>query len=204
MRMSTAGGLAALAILTATIWPGAATPAAAEEIVSQYTSADLKKCRKFGVVKIEDSEHAASWECKGLAGYVVLVSDDDARTTVSIGRSVKAAAKEPAASEGFPSFNSSHDTVEWRSLKGGQPFAVIQRWSVAHHDQAGEQKKDRQLLIVTRLPPGRVCQVAHVEAAHKDANLLARQAADQYARTFRCGKDKVRTIGGDDAGRAKS
>jgi hypothetical protein len=37
--------------------------------------------------------------------------------------------------------------------------------------------------------------VAHIEAGHKDANLLARQAADQYARTFRCGKATIRSIG---------
>ena len=100
--------------------------------------------------------------------------------------------------QGFVTFNSTHDTIEWRSLKGAaKPFAIIQRWSVADYDQKGEQRKDRQVLIVTRLPPGKVSQVAHIEAANKTRNVLARGAADRYARTFRCGKDKIRTIGAD-------
>jgi len=48
--------------------------AQAEEVVSQYTTADVKKCRKFESVKIEGSEHAASWVCKGLGGYVVVIT----------------------------------------------------------------------------------------------------------------------------------
>jgi hypothetical protein len=183
--------LAGLALAIATVCLGTPQPAVAEDIVSQYTSADLDQCRKFDVIQIdEETEHGASWECKGVAGYVVVVTDEDARTTVSVGRSAKAAGQEPAASEGFPSFNSTRDTIEWRSVKGAaKPFAIIQRWSV------GERGNSRELLIVTRLPPGKVCQVAHVDAAAKDANLLARQVADRFARHFRCGRDKIRTVG---------
>ena len=65
----------------------------------------------------------------------MVVTDEDARTTVSVGRTVKAAGKEPAASEGFAAFNSTRDTIEWRSVKGAdKPFAIIQRWSVADYD----------------------------------------------------------------------
>jgi hypothetical protein len=52
------------------------------------------------------------------------------------------------------------------------------------------------ILVVTRLPPGPVCHVAYVDvAANKEANALARQAADQYARGFTCEKDHVRIVG---------
>ena len=179
-------------------WSGAAQ---AEEFVSQYTSADVKKCRKFESIKIEGSEHAAAWVCKGLAGYVVVVSnEDDLRTTVSVGRTIKAAGEEPAASEGFAAFNSTHGTIEWRSLKGAaKPFAIIQRWSVSDYDERTEERKSRQVLIVTRLPPGPVCHVAHVDVpGNKDANAMARKAADELARKFKCGTDEVHHMGAPD------
>ena len=57
------------------------------------------------------------------------------------------------------------------------------------------------MLVVTRLSPGPVCHVAYVDVqANPDANELARKAADEIARDFRCGKDKVKTVG--NSGRA--
>ena len=57
------------------------------------------------------------------------------------------------------------------------------------------------MLVVTRLPPGPVCHVAYVDVkANPDANELARKAADEVARGFRCGKDEVKVIG--NSGRA--
>jgi hypothetical protein len=52
------------------------------------------------------------------------------------------------------------------------------------------------MLIVTRLPPGPVCHVAYVDAiANRNANELARKAADESARSFTCGKDRVKIVG---------
>jgi hypothetical protein len=49
---------------------------------------------------------------------------------------------------------------------------------------------------VTRLPPGAVCHVAYIDGiANPDANDLARKAADETARGFDCGKDKVKAFG---------
>jgi hypothetical protein len=179
--------------------------AQAEELVSQYTSADVKKCRKFHSVKIDaETEHAAAWVCKGLAGYVVVVSEDDLRTTVSVGRTIKAAGAEPAASQGFASFNSTHNTIEWRSRKGGKPFAIIQRWSVSTYDEKADKSKSNQMLIVTRLPPGPVCHVAHIDVpGNKDANAVARKAADELARKFKCEEDRVHSFGAPQAAAAK-
>jgi hypothetical protein len=170
--------------------------AQAEEFVSQYSSADVKKCRKFESVKIEGSEHAASWVCKGLGGYVVVIGEDDLRSSVSVGRTIKAAGEEPAASQGFASFNTTHDTIEWRGRKGGKPFAIIQRWSVSTYDEKTDTSKSRQMLIVTRLPPGPVCHVAYVDVpGNKEANAMARKAADELARTFKCEEDEVHSFG---------
>ena len=59
------------------------------------------------------------------------------------------------------------------------------------------------MLAVTRLPPGEVCHVAYIDAqANPNPNELARKAADELARNFKCGKDEVRVIG--ETGRAVS
>jgi hypothetical protein len=53
------------------------------------------------------------------------------------------------------------------------------------------------MLAVTRLPPGPACHVAYVDVkANPNANELARNAADEFARDFKCGKDEVKVIGG--------
>ena len=45
----------------------------------------------------------------------------------------------------------------------------------------------RQMLVVTRLPPGPVCHVAHIEVkGNPNANEEARKVADQLARGFNC------------------
>jgi hypothetical protein len=127
----------------------------------------------------------------------MVVPEDDLRMTISVGRNLKAAEQEPAASQTFGPFNQVIDTLEWRSLKGGAPFATIQRWMLS--DSENEQPNGRPtqvgLLVVTRLTPGPVCHVAYVDVkANADPNVLARQAADEKARDFDC-KSKPLVIG---------
>ena len=140
--------------------------------------------------------------CPGKAGLGVLISEDDLREIVSVGRNRSAAAKEPAAEVWFAPFNSTTNTVEWRAVNG-KPFAIIQRWHIA--DNSDQDKDSRPIakpmLAVTRLPPGEVCHVAYIDAqANPNPNELARKAADELARNFKCGKDEVQVIG--ETGRA--
>jgi hypothetical protein len=131
------------------------------------------------------------------AGLVVLVSEDDLRESVSVGRNRAAAASEPAARAGFGPFNSTTPTVEWRALDS-KPFAIIQRWHIADNNDEDNKGRPiaRPMLAVTRLPPGPVCHVAYVDVqANRDANALAREAADEAARGFACGNDEVKVIG---------
>jgi hypothetical protein len=163
---------------------------------STYTSTAPKDCRVFEAgTGVDDSTTRL---CPGRAGLVVLVSEDDLRETVSVGRTRNAAATEPAAQLWFGPFSSTTTTLEWRAAGKGQPFAIIQRWHIA--DGADQDKAGRPIakpmLVVTRLPPGPVCHVAYVDVqANPNANELARKVADQTARDFKCGKDEVRVVG---------
>jgi hypothetical protein len=164
----------------------------AQSFGSSYTSTADRACRLANTG--QDSSVSV---CPGKAGLVVLVTEDDLRQTVSVGRSRKAAENEPAASAGFGPFNSANATVEWRALDG-KPFAIIQRRLIADIDapDKGGRPTNKGLLVVTRLPPGAVCHVAYVDvAANPNPNELARKAADEIARDFKCGKDEVQFIG---------
>ncbi|WP_375775582.1 hypothetical protein ACE103_27245 [Bradyrhizobium sp. ma5] len=169
--------------------------AGAQTISSFYTSTAPKACRMIGEPNAEDG--SGTRVCPGKSGLVVLINEGDLREVVSVGRNRAAAAREPAAQAWFGPFSSTGDTVEWRAA-GSKPFAIIQRWQIA--DSSEQDKKggpvSRAMLAVTRLPPGEVCHVAYVDvAANPNANELARQAADDFARDFKCGADQVKTIG---------
>ena len=174
---------------------GAILPANAQTFSSSYTSSAPKDCRTIG--KPSGLDGSTTRVCPGKSGLVVLISEDDLRETVSIGRNHMVAGKEPASEAGFGPFNSTAHTVEWRAVDG-KPFAVIQRWLIA--DNADPDKNGRPtakpLLAVTRLPPGPVCHVAYIDGqANRNANEVARQAADEFARDFKCGKDEVKVVG---------
>jgi hypothetical protein len=165
-----------------------ASSASAETFSSSYTSIAPEDCR---------IDKAGTRVCPGKAGLVALVSEDDLRETVSVGRDRGAAAREPAARTWFGPFNAATATVEWRAA-GGTPFAVIQRWRISDIDDEDKTGRpiSKQMLVVTRLPPGAVCHVAYVDVkANSNANELARQAADTIARNFKCDEDKVKIVG---------
>ena len=188
------------AILLIAMLPPLVSVASAQTISSLYTSTAPKDCRVRSADNgVDDSTIRV---CPGKAGLIVVVSEDDLRETVSVGRSRVLADKEPAAQSWFGPFNSSNTTVEWRLAKG-KPFAIIQRWLIADNAEVDKdgQPTDKGLLVVTRLPPGAVCHVAYVDVrANPNPNDLARQAADEFARDFNCGKDAVKVVG--ESGRA--
>jgi hypothetical protein len=174
---------------------GLISPANAQTFSSSYTSTAPKDCRPVG--KPSKLDGSTTQVCPGKSGLVVLISEDDLRETVSVGPNRMAAAKEPAAEAWFAPFNSAAHTVEWRAVDG-QPFAIIQRWLIADNDAPDKtgSPTTKPMLAVTRLPPGPVCHVAYIDGqANPNSNELARKAADEFARDFKCGKDEVKVIG---------
>lgn len=185
--------------LTALIAIAATSSASAQANVSQYTSVAAKTCTKFDISKVEDSELGASFACKGLPGFTVIVGEDDLRTTVAIGTSRANAKEQPSFGQGFPPFNSVHDTLEWRvDAKTRKPFATIQRWRIADNENLDTNGRPKTvgLLVVTRVPPGASCHAAYIDvAANENPNALAQKAADERAKNFDCAKDKVQIVG---------
>src|SRR6187402_104500 len=112
----------------------------AETIGSSYTSTAPRDCRVTSAGNgVDDSTIRV---CPGKAGLVVVISEDDLRESVSVGRNRAAANREPAAEASFGPFNSTTNTVEWRTLDG-KPFAIIQRWHIA--DNADADKNGRPI-----------------------------------------------------------
>jgi hypothetical protein len=185
--------LASATLMVATFASQAATQPIA---VSAYSSMLAQNCWIDGPGRVEDSPTRV---CHGKSALVVLVSKDDRRETVSVGRNRNEAAKEPAAQALFGPFNSALPSIEWR-IAGNNPFAMIQRWRIAdtvdRTISSGGGPDAKPLLVVSRLPPGAVCPVAYVDAAaNPNADELARQAADQVARDFKCGTDQAKVLG---------
>src|SRR5258708_21671368 len=93
--------------------PGLIPPANAQTISSTYTSTAPKDCRVSSAGNgVDDSTIRV---CPGKAGLVVLVSEDDLRETVSVGRNRAAAVNEPAAQAWFGPFNSTTKRIESRA-----------------------------------------------------------------------------------------
>jgi hypothetical protein len=191
-------GLAVSALFGACF--GLISQANAQTFSSSYTSSAPRDCRVTSAGNgVDDSTIRL---CPGKAGLKVLISEDDLRETVSVGRNRAAAREEPAAQTWFGPFNSTTHTVEWRALDG-KPFAIIQRWHIADNNDQDKDSRPvaKPMLAVTRLPPGPVCHVAYVDVkANPNANELARKAADEFARGFKCDTDEVKVIG--ESGRA--
>ena len=173
---------------------GLISPASAQTFSSSYTSSAEKDCRTIGKPRARRQHDAGVPRQIGAGG-----ADQRGRSAPNrLGRAQPhGRRKEPAAETWFAPFNSTAHTVEWRAVDG-KPFAIIQRWLIADNndpDKAGSPTS-KPMLAVTRLPPGPVCHVAYIDGqANRNANELARQAADEFARDFKCGKDEVKVIG---------
>jgi hypothetical protein len=147
---------------------------------SVYTKFDIAKCPKLDVGNADEGD-GGSWLCSGYGNLKIYFAEGDLRQFVGIGKSPK---KTCAAEQTFGGFNSINTTIEWR-LKNGKPIAAIQRWTVSYDPE--DSTKTKTWLIVTRIEPSNSCRMAVVEGAFPNANVKAREIADQSAENFVCG-----------------
>lgn len=71
----------------------------------------------------------------------------------------------------------------WQALRHHP--ALVHR---AQHGQRRDQKK-QNWLVVTKLDGAEACHIAYIDAKYADANVVARQRADEKTATFNCAKD---------------
>jgi hypothetical protein len=118
----------------------------------------------------------------------VTIAFADIRDNVFFGRQAEGGTSVYEAVGG--AFSTAHGTIEWR-LRDGRPFAAIHRYRI------GPSGEERQVLLVHRLQPNKTSCVAAVVAVRKghDANTEAVEIADSVGETFRCGRDRMVTIG---------
>jgi hypothetical protein len=163
--------LAALSILCLTSLPALAANDSA------YTEFDLDKCKL--IESVEDEGGYASFSCPGYGGNEVFFAEGDLRGMLAIGTDPE---NHCAARQSFGPFNSIDGKIEWR-LKGGKPFATIQRWRVSDPE---DSEKSYPWLVITRLEGEDSCRAALVEGAMPNANQIARDLADTFVPAFSC------------------
>lgn len=178
MRLSF--GLAAAALLCGGAY-------GANESVYTKLNSPAVRCKT-----LEQNVDEGGWiveECPGHGGIKVYVAESDLRMSVGYGWNGRA---ERAMSQSFPAFNHVGENLEWR-LKGGKPVATILRW----HIDGGPDMPKGDVLVVTQLEEGNQCWIAMVSAnKNKNANELARQAADELTGTVTCTEDSMAKIYG--------
>jgi hypothetical protein len=147
---------------------------------SVYTKFDIEKCPRLDAGNADEGE-GGSWLCKGYGNLKIYFAEGDLRQFVAFGKSPK---KTCAAEQTFSGFNSANTTIEWR-LNKGKPIAAIQRWTVSYDPE--DSAKTKTWLVVTRIERSNSCRMAVVEGAFPNANVKAREIADQSAEKFECG-----------------
>ncbi|TFF21806.1 hypothetical protein E3C22_14100 [Jiella endophytica] len=157
-------------------------PASAAGFDSAYTKLDLDSCE---VLKEYEEGGGVDLKCPGYQDIPVFASEGDLRFSVDFG----APGEESAT---FGPFNEPGETIEWR-LAGGKPFATILRFHLDPGDGSG---KITDVLAVYTLSGEGSCPVGYVDASvNRDANVLARQIADEEAQGFVCGSDRPKYRG---------
>jgi len=159
----------------------------AQAQTSHYTKLDLDKDCVF----TQSNDQGGSAICTGYKKYPVYFSEGDLRQQVQFGfidTSIN-------QWESFGQFNSINDTIEWR-LENGVPYATILRWFISNIDeQSGIPTKQSrgQVLVISTVAATKhatSCIAGYVDArANNNANIIARQVADEIAIDFTCGKN---------------
>lgn len=180
--------------------------AQAQEVKSLYSKIDFEtSCVWEKPLSEEEAQMGGSAICQGLAigsnHWPIYFAEGDLRQFVGFGH----VADLKAFVGGFAQWNSVNTTVEWR-VKNGKPYATILRWFLDNidHDTGSAEKNLRgNVLVISKVAHhaglggrGLSCPIGYVDAkANKNANLLAREIADEYGETFKCGINQPQFYG---------
>lgn len=163
-------------ILSALCVMGCALPLLAHVHAAESVYTDLAPARCKTIETHEESAGSVQ-KCPGVAGYELLVEDDDLRQSVTV---VSPDGKKHPLNYWqviTSAFSSLGEKAEWRVEKKGdkvQPFALIVRVNASENPEAPERKTS--YLAVTKITAAMVCVTAKVKT-----NEEARAAADASA-----------------------
>ena len=184
--MRTMSGRTLCCTILACVLGGATAPAQAPE--SAYTELLKGRC-KFISIDEETNEEQVK-RCPGHGGAQVLTRASHTTVYLSFRWSKSRVAEDVVSGWSLG------DKMEWRGARtrnGFEPYATIVRVIVKDPDTL---VGGGHVLAVMRIDKRDACLAAAVDvSANKEANALAREAADTIARTFVCGKDKPRVSG---------
>lgn len=173
------------AILLVLLFVTSAATKAQTKLASVYTDLSESKCKTIEV----DKETGSSTQiCPGIAGYKLLVLDDDSRQSITV--VAPGGKKHPLEFWQVVTyaFSSVGSKAEWRVSRGKgkvSPVALIVRVN-ASEDSANPSRLTSYLAVV-KVTPEEIC-VTHKIPPGANANETARQAADT-ASTAACLKE---------------
>ena len=164
--------------LVAIVLFGCEVIVAQDRTVSVYSDLASNKCK---TLKTDRETGASTQSCPGIAGYKLLVHDDDARQSITV---VTPDGKEhdldfwDVVTHAFSSIG---QKAEWRVIRNrGKVTAVALIVRVNASEDAENPNRKTSYLTVTKLTPDKVC-VTHKIPQSANANEAARQAANSAA-----------------------
>ena len=185
MRMNTT----AACLLAALCVTGSA--ARADALQSVYSDLSLKACA-HGANRSpskRDDHEAVTYRCMGPAGIVISVRYEGTHVNVVFQGGGLAAGGKVLRAE-----YSIGERLEWRGRQGIKGFEAAA--GILRMRRREDSGKFGDVLAVLVRDGAQICPAAFVDAsANRDANLLARQKADELAGHFRCGADQPRVAG---------
>ncbi|MCM3903403.1 MAG: hypothetical protein ND866_17005 [Pyrinomonadaceae bacterium] len=165
--------------------------ATAESIIAQaklesvYSDISSSKCK---TIEVDQETSSSTQSCQGIAGYKLLVLDDDARQSITV--VTPGGKKHPLEfwQVVTHAFSSIGNKAEWRVARSKgkiTPVALIVRVN-ASEDSANPSHLTSYLAVV-KVTPEEICVTQKIPPSAK-ANETARNAADN-ARTAACLKE---------------
>jgi hypothetical protein len=176
----------ACAIMAAGLGVSAAHAQARESV---YTELLKGRCKFISIDKETNEEQVK--RCPGHAGAQVLTRASHTAVYLSFRFGKR-------ETDDIVSGWSLGDKVEWRGVRTAKDFAPYATIVRVITKDPRTLVAGGHVLAVMRMEKRSACLAAAVDVAankDKDANALAREAADAYARTFVCGKGEPRVFG---------
>ncbi len=186
----------------------AAASAAAQPVDSAYTR--VADCAPR--TPPQGYEFLASFlACEGRDGWTVYLGATGHSGRIAFGERALDRQLSETPITSVAQFSNTSETIEWRmeaAGRGWRPFATIVRWrAMRPQARAGSNRLEmatvEEFLVVSALDARNgACHAAYVDARRvRDANTVARRAADVMARDFACGTRAPFRIGPAEAER---